>query len=268
MDHDGVDVEGDATMNHGINWYELMTTDLDAASAFYAEVVGWTVHASTQPDEDYRQFTAGDVYVGGMMTLPPEAAKGGTGPQWNFYVNVGDADDRAKTFQEAGGALHMPGMDVPGVGRFCFVADPQGANLYVMTPASAEGQATSHAPMTPGHGGWHELHASDGQAATEFYTTQFGWDVVEEMDMGPAGTYALFNFGTGEPVGGIMTDADAPRPFWLTYFNVTDIDAAAERVRSNGGAVVHGPQEVPGGAWIINATDPQGALFALTGSRS
>ncbi len=83
------------------------------------------------------------------------------------------------------------------------------------------------------------------------------------MDMGPMGTYLLFNFGAGASVGGMINNADAPRPFWLFYFNVADIDQAGKRVSAHGGKVTMGPHQVPTGEWIINAQDPQGAMFAL-----
>ncbi len=70
------------------------------------------------------------------------------------------------------------------------------------------------------------------------------------------------------PIGGMMTDRrTSPHPYWLYYFVVDDIDAGLQRVKANGGMVLFGPQEVPGGAWIINAQDPQGGAFALVGAR-
>ncbi len=59
-----------------------------------------------------------------------------------------------------------------------------------------------------------------------------------------------------------------PAPLWLYYFNVRDIDAAAARVEACGGQVLEGPVEVPGGDWIAQCADPQGAMFALEGKRS
>ena len=47
------------------------------------------------------------------------------------------------------------------------------------------------------------------------------------------------------------------------YFRVPDINDAAARIKANGGTITNGPQEVPGGDWIVNAVDPQGAHFAL-----
>ncbi len=58
-----------------------------------------------------------------------------------------------------------------------------------------------------------------------------------------------------------------PDPFWLYYFNVSDIDAAAQRVKAGGGEILDGPIDVPGGSWIVRCMDPQGAVFALEGMR-
>jgi uncharacterized protein len=65
----------------------------------------------------------------------------------------------------------------------------------------------------------------------------------------------------------VMTDANAPRPYWAIYFRVDDIDAAGARLTAAGGTIAFGPQQVPGGGWIINAIDPQGAMFSVTGPR-
>jgi predicted enzyme related to lactoylglutathione lyase len=81
------------------------------------------------------------------------------------------------------------------------------------------------------------------------------------------GTYQMFATGDS-PVGGIMTKPAAiPMPYWGYYFNVDGIDAAAERVTAGGGAIINGPHQVPGGQWIVQCTDPQGAAFALVATR-
>ena len=91
----------------------------------------------------------------------------------------------------------------------------------------------------------------------------FGWKKDGEFDMGPMGLYHLFNTGHGERGGMFTRTPQTPAPFWLYYFNVDGIDAAAERVSANGGRIVHGPTQVPGGQWIVQGLDPQGAIFAL-----
>jgi len=259
--------EASSPMESRFIWYELMTTDADAAGRFYEGVLGWKVVPSGQPGMDYRRITRDGVGVGGLMELPPGALESGMRPGFVGYVSVGDVDACVARISAAGGGVHMPGTDIPGVGRFAFVADPQGASFYVMTPIGEEGSATSFAPGRPGHGGWHELHTSDWKAAFDFYATHFGWAEVDAMDMGPLGTYLRFHTGSGDAIGGIMNEADAERPHWLYYLNVDDIDAAGARVGAGGGEIATPPHAVPTGDWILQGLDPQGARFALVGPR-
>ena len=116
-----------------------------------------------------------------------------------------------------------------------------------------------------GEASWLELMTTDQPAATKFYQELFGWQPTDAMDMGEMGTYQMFNRGS-RMLGGMMNKpkelAQAP-PHWRIYFLVPDINAAAERIKANGGTVMMGPMEVPGGDWVLNAMDPQGAAFAL-----
>jgi hypothetical protein len=253
-------------------WYELMTSDFAAASAFYRAVVGW----GEQADGGYTLFKAGEQPVAGMMALAPDDCERGAGPGWIGYISVEAVEGAASQIVAAGGAVLRPAADIPGVGRFAVVADPQGAPFVIMQPNPY--LPPPEVPMgTPGHVGWRELNAADGPSALPFYAGRFGWteapfppmgDDAAGADMGPPMFYQLFTT-TGEGMtGGIGTKPDEqPAPAWLFYFNVDDIDAATERVRARGGQVVLEPMPVPGGGWIINAIDPQGAMFALTGPR-
>ncbi len=253
-------------MESNFIWYELLSSDPHAAATFYGAVLGWETADSGQAGMDYRFFSKDGVAVGGLMALPPGAAEAGMRPGWLGYVSVADVDRAVGSFIATGGALHMPAMDVPGIGRMAMVADPQGAALYVMTPIGTDA-ATSFAPGKPGHGGWHELHARDWPTALAFYNRQFGWGEAGRMDMGPLGTYLQFNYGSGAMVGGMMNDPAAARPYWLYCFNVEDIDAATARIVASGGKVLMNPHEVPGGEWVARAQDPQGALFVAVGPR-
>lgn len=246
-------------------WYELMTSDPDAAAAFYAKVVGWTAADSGMPGMKYTLVNAGPDQIGGIMAIPEAAASAGAQPAWEGYIAVADVDAAAARITAAGGKMHHPPDDIPGIGRFAVMADPHGATFTVFRGGPGD-EAPPSAPQAPGHVGWHELNAGDGPAAFDFYSGQFGWEKHEAMDMGPAGTYQLFGLaGSGNAsMGGMMTKMpEMPRAQWLYYFNVEAIDAAVERLNAGGGKVVNGPMEVPGGSWIVNAVDPQGALFAL-----
>lgn len=247
-------------------WYELTTSDVDAALAFYRAVVGWEAQDAGQPGMRYMILSAGGKGVGGMMTQPPEALANGAPLGWKGYIGVPDTDAAANAVQAAGGKVHYGPEDIPGVGRFASASDPQGAG-FVLFRGNVDQPSEAFGPMSPGHCGWHELHTSDWERAFEFYSGQFGWRKDEAMDMGPMGTYQLFAPAEGSAFGGMMNSPNMTRPMWLYYFVVGDIDAAVGRVTANDGSVLFGPSEVPGGAWIVQATDPQGIMFALVGSR-
>ncbi len=253
-------------MLSGFIWYELITSDPAAAATFYGQVLGWKAADSGKPGMDYRILWMNGSGVGGMMAIPAPAAKAGMKPSWLGYVHVEDVDKSIKAIVAAGGAEHMPATDIPEVGRIAMVADPQGANIYIMKPEGT-GTSTAFAPEVPGHAGWNELHTKDGASALAFYSKQFGWRKSSEMDMGPMGIYYLFNIGAEDMVGGMMSDPKASHPHWLYYFNVDDIDAAHRRVTKNGGETLMEPHKVPTGTWIIQARDPQGAVFALVGPK-
>lgn len=243
-------------------WYELLTSDALAAQDFYTRVIGWQAQRAG-PDSPYTILSTADTMVAGLMTLPAEACAQGARPAWHGYVAVDDVDAAAQRFAQAGGAIYRAPEDIPNVGRFAVVADPQGAPLVLFKGSSAAPPAPLPAG-TPGTIGWHELHARDQASATAFYAEQFGWTRADAMDMGAQGVYQLFCTGDGPAVGGMMTKMpEMPVPLWLYYINVADIEAALERVRTNGGTLLMGPHQVPGGSWIAQCLDPQGALFAM-----
>ncbi len=266
-------------------WYELMTTDADAARDFYQKVVGWTIEAAPSGPVDYRMITASEGNVAGLLPLSPAMTAGGARPAWVGYVGVDDVDKMVASIENGGGKTHMPPITMEGVGRMAMVADPQGAVFYVMTPTPPANQpdATSNAfsydKPRVGHCAWNELATSEPEAALHFYGQRFGWVKDGEMDMGELGNYQFIRHAgrapEGAPMGQGMLGAvmpmmpqGAPMPVWNYYFRVPDIDTAASAITSGGGQILHGPQEIPGGDFSINGVDPQGAFFALVGSRS
>jgi uncharacterized protein len=208
-------------------WHDLMTTDVEAAKAFYAKVIGWNMQCFS-PNSDYTVLSAGQSGIGGIMAMPPDASERGTPPCWTGYIAVDDVDGYATKIKASGGAIHRPADDIPGVGRFALVADPQGAVFIIFKPNSTEPMPPA-APGTSGLVAWNELHAGDGLKAFDWYAKMFGWTSSLDMDMGPMGIYRLFATG-GEPVGGMMTKMpEVPMPFWAYYFQVEAIGAAIDR---------------------------------------
>jgi predicted enzyme related to lactoylglutathione lyase len=244
-------------------WYELMTSDMAAAEAFYKKVVGWDAADAGMEGMTYTLFSADGRPVAGSMDLPDTARDMGVPPMWLGYIAVSDVDATAADIVTAGGVIHRPAADIPNIGRFAIVGDPQGAAFALFKAKPGEQPPPPVAPQTAGHVGWHELYAGDGETAFAFYSKMFGWEKHRDMDMGAMGVYRIFG-RDGVDTGGMMTKPPGmPAAAWTFYFNVPAIDAAGERVKAAGGQVLNGPMEVPGGQWIIQCLDPQGAMFAL-----
>src|SRR5262249_20044369 len=245
-------------------WYDVMTSDTKAAQSFYRGVIGWDAQDSGMSERSYTILSVGSAMIGGLMPIPEDARKAGVRPAWMGYIGVDAVDVYAKRVKTAGGVIHRGSEDIPGVGRFAVAGDPDGAGFMLFEGTSAE--APTPAPAgTPGHIGWRELHAGDRERAFAFYSGLFGWTKAEAGDMGPMGVYQTFSID-GTQAGGVEAKTpQTPAPFWLYYFNVAAVDAAAQRVKDAGGQVLNGPHQVPGGSWIVQCFDPQGAMFALLG---
>jgi predicted enzyme related to lactoylglutathione lyase len=238
-----------------------MTTDAAAAETFYTNVVGWTAAPMEGSPDPYTILKrSGDVAVAGLLKRPEGMD---IPPFWAMYVAVPRFEDAVAHIKSLGGGELSPVVDVPTVGRLQLLKDPQGAAFYIIQPSSSE-ERPETAPKV-GEGSWHELMTTDAPAAMRFYSEVFGWQPSETMDMGEMGKYHMFNRPHGM-IGGMMNKspdmADVP-PYWAIYFLVDGIDAAVERVKANGGQILNGPMEVPGGDWVVNAMDPQGAAFSL-----
>jgi predicted enzyme related to lactoylglutathione lyase len=240
-------------------WYDQMSNDLAGSERFYAKVVGWTLAPNTMNDQRYTLLQAGGAAVAGLMPIPAEAQ--GVPPMWMGYIAVDNVAAYAEKVKAAGGEIHRGPTEIPKVGTFAIAGDPDGAGFLLFRGSSSD--APPYEPRSPGHVGWRELNAGDGEKAFAFYAGLFGWTKTGAMPMGPSNEYRLFATESGQE-GAIFTkDASTPHPFWRLYFNVEAIDAAIERVRGAGGKIVNGPHEVPGARWIVHALDPQGAAFAL-----
>jgi predicted enzyme related to lactoylglutathione lyase len=245
-------------------WYELMTSDTQAAGKFYSDVVGWSTHEMPGGDGvQYTTFDLGTVGIAGMLNVGGHTA-------WVGYIAVDDVDTHIEKIVAAGGKLTKPATDVPGMLRFAVMSDPQGAAIVVFTPNPAMPSPERPAPPTPGTIGWHELYTTDLEAGFDFYNKLFGWTKLNDMDMGPMGLYRIFDQGDKKEMGdgGMMTTTpQIPVSCWAFYFNVDSIRSAIQRVESGGGKLINGPLQVPGGGWIIQGQDPQGALFSLVGNK-
>lgn len=117
---------------HGaFSWCELITTDVKAAKAFYTKLFGWGLEDMNMGDMTYTVVSAGEKPIGGIMNTSPEAQ--GMPPAWGSYVTVDDVDATAKMAEDLGGKVLMKPQDIPEVGRFCVIQDPQGAIISAIT---------------------------------------------------------------------------------------------------------------------------------------
>jgi predicted enzyme related to lactoylglutathione lyase len=241
-------------------WYEDLAKDPKAAIDFYSDVVGW----KTQPFEgnkDYVMWVGSQGPLGGVMKLPDEVAKMGAPPHWMAHVEVENVDATAAQAKKLGGKVYKEPEDIPTVGRFAVIGDPQGASISIFTPSNT---MNLHDTSKEGEFCWNELLTSDSDAAFNFYSKLFGWKILQDMDMGPMGTYHVFGIGDRQMGGMMTTPKGSPMPpMWIYYTETPDLDAALERAKKRGATVMNGPMDVPGGGRIAQLKDPQGAAFAL-----
>jgi predicted enzyme related to lactoylglutathione lyase len=235
-------------------WHELLTMDVEKAKAFYTELLGWSIEVWKPGEMDYPMVSVDGQSHGGIMKLDPAT---GAPPHWLGHVQVESVDDTIARATQRGGKVVFGPIDIPEVGRFAAIADPQGAVFSVYTPAG-EG------PTSEGVFVWDELIVPDVEAAKAFYTEVIGWTTAD-MDMGEAGVYTLLNRAGDVNSAGILKrpeGMDWPA-HWLVYLATDDVDATAQRAVELGGQV-HAPAfDVPGVGRLAILGDPTGAAFGI-----
>ena len=194
------------------------------------------------------------------MQLPDEAVKMGAPPHWLAYIGTPDVDKTVAQATKLGRGPTCAPQDIPTVGRFAVIADPQGATIAFYTPLNE--QPPSHAPDI-GDVSWHELTTTDLDGALRFYQQLAGWEQTGSHDMGAMGP-------TRCSAAGLHARRDVQEARGHAgAVALDDLHPGAGRPQGGGpregerrpGA--DGPHEVPGGDWIVQCRDPQGAIFAL-----
>src|SRR3984885_14136502 len=239
-------------------WHELLTTDTAAAAAFYPKVVPWRTAPSNMPGDTI--WMGGQTHIGVLLAHTGDGGAG-TPAHWLVYIGTPQVDATCARAQGLGAKVVKAAADIPNVGRFAVLTDPQGAAFAVFTPGAGPPPAA-----TAGAGGfsWHELSTTDVAAALRFYGELFGWRKGPGHDMGTGmGVYQLFEHG-GRQVGGMhAVQGPSTPPAWLSYVQVADADRTVAAAKAAGGRLLHGPMEVPGGSRIALFMDPQGGAFAV-----
>lgn len=244
-------------------WYELATSDPAGAQRFYTAITGWGTQAFEGAGEPYTMWTKGETPIGGLWKLQPELASQGVPPHWLPYVGTDDVDETVIEATQLGARTIVPPQDIPNMGRFAVLADPQGA-MFAIYKGNQDMPDSDFNPQV-GEASWHELTTSDHVAAFDFYSKLFGWEKQSEMDMGGGSMYLMYG-RNGQMLGGMWTwnrPEHTMPPNWMVYFKVDNADATAEKIKQLGGQILNGPMEVPGGDRVAQAMDPQGATFGI-----
>ncbi len=223
-------------------WYELGTTNVDAARGFYTSLLGWsTTDVPMGPMGIYTLFQHRGADLAGMYKLEgPQFA--GVPPHWMVYVATDDVDATVTKARALGGTVLAEPMDVPNVGRMAFLQDRQGAAIAVFQ--AGEHAGAGRFDMEPHTFGWSELATTDPASAAEFYSGLFGWRAKASA---PAMAYTEWQLGN-RSIGGMMKidpSWDPVPPNWLSYLAVTDCDAIVAQASALGGQVVMPPRDVP-----------------------
>jgi predicted enzyme related to lactoylglutathione lyase len=126
-------MEPSETKHGQFSWNELATTDPAGATQFYTQLFGWTSQEWPMPEFTYTVVRPGgsETGQGGIMPIPPTAK--GMPPAWISYVTVDNVDTTAKLAEKLGGKIMAPPRDIPEVGRFAVLQDPQGASIAIIT---------------------------------------------------------------------------------------------------------------------------------------
>jgi predicted enzyme related to lactoylglutathione lyase len=231
-------------------WFELVTSDIGKARAFYPETVGWGTSEMDMGEFKYTMLTRNDAPHAGVVNAKME----GVPNHWASYVSVPDVDGAAKLAGQHGGKVIAEPFDIPSVGRACLVADPQGATLFLFK--SAEGDDSGSDAFH-----WNELWAKDAEAVLPFYEKVIGYTIAQ-MPMGDM-TYYIFKHGD-RSCGGAMTSPIAEAPaMWLPYIAVDDADAAIARAQRNGGQIKKPADDVQGVGRFGIIADNAGAVVGV-----
>jgi predicted enzyme related to lactoylglutathione lyase len=246
-------------------WRDLMTPDLEKSKAFYTSLFGWTINPMDMGGGFvYSMLRNGETDFGGINQIDAGA---NVPPHWYSYITTDDVDATTSKAAGLGATVANPPMDIPTVGRFSVVIDPEGAAFAPFKDTSGqpvpEGSTYANA-HDPGAVTWNELMAADAGAEASFYSQLFGY-TVDQQDMG-MGPYTILKRGpemADMEAGVFPKPPDAPVSAWVVYFNVPDLDKALADVSNLGGKTLSPIIPVPNMGRVVMIADSVGAVLGL-----
>jgi uncharacterized protein len=243
-----------------INWVDLVSTDLDAATAFYTALFGWETEDMAMPGGGgvYRFFRLGGRDAAAAGPMPPEMAAQGIPSHWNVWV-AADADQTVEKAAAAGGRVLMAPTTLDPSGRLAMIADPGGAAVGVW---EADQHIGAGVVEEPGAMVWYEVNTRAFEENKRFYGEVFGW-TAEPLEA-PGINYALWKLD-GRTVGGMLEmtrEWEGIPSTWMVYFATRDTDETAKRATELGGSVGAPPFDTAFGR-IAVLVDPGGGHFSV-----
>lgn len=238
-------------------WIDLMVPDPRMAMDFYGALFSWSFADQGDEAGNYLLCSLDGRIVAGLGATPPDEP---APPVWTTYLAASDVEVTADAVERAGGRIITPPTDVMPRGRLAVAADPGDAVFALWQAGTTVGAELTDVPSALV---WNECMTRDYEGAKAFYGSVFGYTVNDMADEG-------FTYGTllvdERIIGGLgllppETPADVPA-HWMTYFAVTDTDAAATRVTELGGSVTAEPIDTPYGR-MATVADNQGVAFSL-----
>jgi predicted enzyme related to lactoylglutathione lyase len=242
-------------------WFELGTSNQDAAKQFYTSLFGWGFNDMPMgPGMTYTMFTLDGRTTGAAYTLMPEMVQQGIPPHWGIYIATANTDDTTAKAAAAGGAVLKGPFDVFDVGRMSVVKDPTGAVFQIWQEKRPNANSIAGVPGTVC---WADLNTRDVESAAKFYKAVFGWEIAP----GEHDTSGYLHIKNGEQfIGGMppahMMPPNVP-PHWLLYYLVEDCDKSTARLTELGGRVLMPPMTLEKVGRFSVVADPQGAVFSL-----
>lgn len=231
-------------------WHDHGSPDPATATKFYGDLFGWKLETFRPEDMNYQMIKVNGQLHGGFGSPP-----GNPPPHWTGNVLVDDADKTVERAKKAGGSVLAEPMDIPDVGRFALIGDPQGASVAVIA-------TTGDAPSSEGTFAWDELVTTDVDDAERFYGEVFGW-TFEPQQIGEH-IYTVIKRTGDISVGGLMERPEETiPPMWTTYIGTTDADETIARAKELGAEILNGPMDVPGQGRFAIIKDPTAAVFGI-----
>lgn len=237
-------------------WHHLMSLDRARSEQFFTQLFGWTSSEGIIGEEDgYLPLCFAGTPFGGFVRLD---ARHGASSHWLIHVTCHDIDRLCQDALALGGVVIASPADIPGVGRFAVVADPEGAVFAPFVPYAA---LSIPSGASPGAIAWADMQSDDQTAAAGFYSTLF--DLKTDVVMLGSDPTIVLESG-GVPVASIeRRPPEIPAPCWLPYVRVADMRPAVDRAERLGGELVRPIEDVPGIGQIAWVDDPSGILFGL-----